>query len=324
MRQEPAAAPVMNDSLEAWLQGTLNVIPAHTWYAAPTGALTFVNARSADYGGLPPDHPLWLGIDTGAAGDSHIPLLHPDDHDETRRVWSNCLKTGSPGQLAFRVRNAQGSCRWFISCAEPLRASDGKLLYWIGINVDIEERKQAEFYLAEGQRLAHTGSWAFDATGFEHWSPELFEIHGLEPDGKAPTTAEYMALEHPQDREFVAQEIQKMLANRRRFDFTKRIVRPDRVIRYVRCVGAPAANGHGFVGTGIDVTEQEELTQELRKTVDEAKRAENELAEQEKELRQVLDLAPQLMAALGPNLERLCEQRSARLLRHYPRWMAAE
>ena len=254
----------MNDSLKARLQATLNVIPAHAWYAAPTGALTFLNTPSADYLSLPLDHPLRLGIDTGAPWDSHIPLLHPDDHDETRRVWSNCLKTGSAGQVTFRVRNAQGKYRWFISNAQPLRASDGKLLYWIGVNVDIEEHKQAEFYLAEGQRLAHMGSWAFDATGFEYWSSELFEIHGLEPGGKAPATQEYMALVHPEDREVVAQEIQKMLANPGRFDFTNRIVRPDGAIRYVRCVGTPATGEHGFVGTAMDVTEQEELTHALR------------------------------------------------------------
>jgi PAS domain S-box-containing protein len=134
----------MNDSLEVRLQATLNVIPAYTWYAAQSGALTFVNERTANYLGLPADHPLRFGIDTGAAWDSHIPLLHPDDQDEARRVWSNCLETGSAGQLTFRVRNAQGSYRWFISCAEPLRASDGELRYWIGTNVDIEERKQDE------------------------------------------------------------------------------------------------------------------------------------------------------------------------------------
>jgi len=306
LASQPSLAPLLtHDSLEARLQATLSMIPAHTWYAAPTGALTFVNERTADYLGLPTDHPLRFGIDTGAAWDSHIPLLHPDDHDETRKVWSNCLRTGSGGHLTFRVRGARGGYRWFIARVEPVRASDGTLLHWIGINLDIEERKQAEFYLAEGQRLAHTGSWALDAGGFEYWSSELFEIHGLEPDGKAPTTAEYMALVHPEDREFVAQELRKTLANRGRFDFTKRIVRPDGAIRYVRCVGTSATNGHGYVGTGMDVTEQEELTQELRKKVEEAKRAEDRLAEQEKELRQVLDLAPQLVAVLGPNLERL-------------------
>jgi hypothetical protein len=87
--------------------------------------------------------------------------------------------------VSFRVRNAQGTYRWFLSRVEPLRAKDGTLLYWIGINLDIEERKQAELYLAEGQRLAHTGSWAFNAAGFEYWSSELFEIHGLKPGAKA-------------------------------------------------------------------------------------------------------------------------------------------
>jgi hypothetical protein len=54
---QSAVAPVWNGSLEAWLQRPLNLVPAHTWYAAPTGVLTFVNERTADYLGLPTDHP---------------------------------------------------------------------------------------------------------------------------------------------------------------------------------------------------------------------------------------------------------------------------
>jgi PAS domain S-box-containing protein len=134
----------MNDSLEARLQATLNMIPANTWYAAPTGALIFVNERAADYMGLPASHPLRLGIDRSAAWDSHIPLVHPDDRDEARRSWSNTLRTGFPRENTFRIRNAQGDYRWRISRVEPLRAADGTLLYWIGINLDIEELKRAE------------------------------------------------------------------------------------------------------------------------------------------------------------------------------------
>jgi PAS domain S-box-containing protein len=280
--------------LGAELQLALNLIPAHTWYAAPSGALTFLNERGSDYLGLPQDHPLRFGIDTGAKWDSHIPLLHPDDHEETRRVWSTCLRTGCAGQVSFRVRNAEGVYRWFLSRAEPVRASDGILLYWIGINLDIEDRKQAEFYLGEGQRLAHMGSWAFNADGFDYWSPELFRIHGLDPGGKAPTVDEYMALVHLEDREFVAQTIQKMLADHRSFDFTKRIVRQDGEIRHVRCVGVLATQEgtfRRFVGTGMDVTKQEQLIEALRKS--------------EEELRQMLDFAPQLIAVYGPNRERL-------------------
>ena len=272
---EPAPAQTTFDAAQTpgrvgpQLQATLNLIPAHTWYASASGALIFANERASDYLGLPKDHPLRLGINNGGEWDSHIALLHPDDHEEARRVWSTCLRTGSPGQMSFRVRNAEGRYRWFLSRAEPVRASDGTLLYWIGINLDIEDRKRAEFHLAEGQRLAHMGSWVFNAAGFDYWSPELFRIHGLDPSLKAPTVEEYMGLVHPDDREFVTETIQKMFAEGRGFDFTKRIVRPDGEIRSVRCVGVPATGGgtsQGFVGTGIDVTEQERILDELKRS----------------------------------------------------------
>jgi len=135
----------------AQLQATLNVIPAYTWYAASSGALTFVNKRIADYLGLPQDHSLRLGIDVGTEWDSHIPFLHPDDHQETRKVWSTCLRTGEAGEVSFRVRDAQGRYRWFLSRAEPLRASDGALVVWVGVNLDIEELKRAEQTLRESE-----------------------------------------------------------------------------------------------------------------------------------------------------------------------------
>jgi len=290
----------MNSHPSEQLKATLNLIPANTWYATPAGGLTFVNKRNADYGGLPSDHPLRLGTETGAAWDSHIPWLHPDDHEETRRVWSTCLKTGQAGEVTFRVRSATGAYRWFLSRAEPFRADDGTPLGWIGINFDIEERKQAEFYLAEAQRLAHTGSWVFSARGFEYWSSELFRIHGLDPAEQAPSLPDYMALVHPEDRAYVAQRIQQMQKDGDEFDFTKRIVRPDGEVRHVRCVGRPSSGVSEvqiFVGTGIDVTEEELLTRALRKS--------------ETELKQMLDLAPQMVCVQGPQHERLYANRQA-------------
>jgi len=141
-------------SREAQLRATLDKIPAYTWYAKPPGGLTFVNTRCADYLGLPSDHPLRLGIDTAGGWDSHLTFLHPDDAEEARRVWSDCLKTGSPGEVSLRVRSAGGTYRWFLSRAEALRANDATILYWIGINLDIEDRKQAEIELRQMLDLA--------------------------------------------------------------------------------------------------------------------------------------------------------------------------
>src|SRR6266436_8779751 len=151
----------------AQLRATLNVIPGYTWYAAPSGGITFVNKRTADYLDLPKDHPLRFCIDIVAQWDAHIPLLHPDDQEESRKAWSNCLRTGEAAEFSQRVRNAQGGYRWFLSRVEPLRAGDGTLLQWVGVNLDIEEGKRAEdrlrrseAYLAEAQKMSHTGSAA--------------------------------------------------------------------------------------------------------------------------------------------------------------------
>src|SRR5216683_3739737 len=91
----------------AQLQATLNVIPAYTWYAAPSGGLTFVNKRTADYLGLPKVHPLRFGIDIGAQVDAHIPFLHPDDQEGARKAWPVNIRTGEASEFSFRVRNAE-------------------------------------------------------------------------------------------------------------------------------------------------------------------------------------------------------------------------
>jgi formate hydrogenlyase transcriptional activator len=129
------------DVPEAQLRAALNMIPACTWYAAPSGGLTFVNERCADYFGLPKDHPLRFGAGTRAAWESEIPIVHPDDQEETRRVWSECLSASRYCEVSFRVRDAHGNYRWCLSRMEPLRGSDGTLLHWVGINLDIEERQ---------------------------------------------------------------------------------------------------------------------------------------------------------------------------------------
>src|SRR5580692_7371314 len=110
-----------------------------------------------------------------------------------------------------------------------------------------EELERSEFYLAEAQRLGHFGGWVFSpAKGFEYWSRELFQIHGLDPAREAPTSEEYLALIHPEDREFMASLMQKMLRGEApEFDVTKRIVWPNGEIRYVRCVGSTGSEKCG-------------------------------------------------------------------------------
>ncbi len=132
-----------------------------------------------------------------------------------------------------------------------------------------QELQRNEFYLAEGQRLGQTGSWAFNPSGFfEYWSRELVQIYGLDPQKGAPTLEQYLATIHPQDRDFMAETVKRMCEQGSGCDVKKRIIRPDGAVRYIRCVGIPVLdNGvlKRFLGTAMDVTEQEQLTQDLQR-----------------------------------------------------------
>src|SRR5216684_6995401 len=70
-------------SFAAQLRKTLNTIPAYTWYALPSGVLTFVNEGYADYLGLAKDDPLRLEAAVDVPWDTHIQLVHPDNREAT-------------------------------------------------------------------------------------------------------------------------------------------------------------------------------------------------------------------------------------------------
>jgi PAS domain-containing protein len=89
------AGPDGDVDFVAQLQAILNMVPTYTWYAAPSGALTFVNKRTADYLGIPKDHPLRFGVDISAQWDDWVPLLHPDD---PRRITQSLVKLSAHGR----------------------------------------------------------------------------------------------------------------------------------------------------------------------------------------------------------------------------------
>jgi PAS domain S-box-containing protein len=248
------------------LRDVIETVPTFAWTALPDGSVDFVNRHWQEYTGLSTEK---------TAGSGWEAAVHPEDLKRHAENWRASVASGAPFENEVRYRRAaDDQYRWFLARAVPLRDQRGKILKWYGTSTDIEDRKRAgealqrsQFYISEGQRVAQMGSWAFNAGGFEYWSSELFRIHGLDPSGKPPTVERYLALVHPEDRAFMKQGIAKMLDDHLAFDFTKRIVRPDGAIRHIRCVGVPVTEGgtfQGFLGTGMDVTEQERLTEELR------------------------------------------------------------
>src|SRR5579862_2750378 len=207
-------------------------------------------------------------------------FIHPDDVEGIVERWRASLASGEPFLHEARVLRADGEYRWMLHHKVAIRDGSGQIVKWYGSSIDIEDRKRAEeqlrrstrelqrseFYLAEGQRLAHMGSWTLDPAGFDYWSPELFRMHGLDPARKPPTVQEYLDCVHPQDRDSMASLINGLSVKASPFDATKRIVRPNGEVRYIRCVGAGENESlKKYVGSAIDVTEQELLAQELRR-----------------------------------------------------------
>ena len=263
--------PVADQSLS--LRQIVDLSPALLHTARPDGYIDFFNRTWLDFTGEPLEKLLGWGWTS---------CIHPEDLEGFVQRWRESLAMGERFEETSRVRRADGVYRWMLHQKVPSFARDGNIVKWLGSSTDIDDRKRIEeqlvkstqelqrsgFYLAEAQRLGHIGSWVFDpVTGFDHWSRELFEIHGLDSAKGPPNSEQYLALVHPEDREFMASLLKQMLLDDSGFDVTKRIVRSGGEVRYVRCVGTAAADGSGSrrVGVGIDVTDHEVLIQELRR-----------------------------------------------------------
>jgi len=150
---------------------------------------------------------------------------------------------------------------------------------------------------AEVQRLGHAGSWAWNPVTGEnsYWSDECFRLMGFDPAGGIPTFETVAQRLHPEDQPVLAEKLERARRERADFEVDYRIIHPGGEIRYIHAVGHPVLSPFGdlfeFVGSVIDLTER--------------KRAEDEIRQSERELRHILDFAPQQVAVLGPDGTRI-------------------
>jgi PAS domain S-box-containing protein len=133
----------------------------------------------------------------------------------------------------------------------------------------LTDLERSEFYLREGERLAHMGSWSLRADGiFDYWSPETFAIFDFDPSDGIPTLTQWLAVLHPDDRDLLAKTIAKMFRESMRGDVRYWVDHPKKGKRMMHSTGEPVLEDGEvtrLIGNTLDITEQEELTQELRR-----------------------------------------------------------
>jgi PAS domain S-box-containing protein len=217
------------------LRDVIENVPAMLFIASPGPSNTFASRGWREYSGLPPEDTEGLGWQRA---------VHPEDLQRHMEKWRLHSASREPFEDETRFRRAaDGEYRWFLVRAVPRLAEDGRILKWYGTLIDIEERKRAEAalrrseaYLAEAQRLTHTGSFASDATTLEarHCSEEYLRIWGFEQQG--PPTLEMAARRiHPDDR-WVIREVEKARDEGRDLEIDFRMVLPDGTLKYIHCI----------------------------------------------------------------------------------------
>ena len=139
------------------------------------------------------------------------------------------------------------------------------------------ELQRSEAYLAEAQRLSHTGSFGWvPASGESIWSDETFAIFGYDR-GTRPTIELVLARVHPEDRERVQQHIERVARERGDWQIEHRLLMPDGSIKHLHVVSRPAHSG-GYIGAVRDVTaakRAESSAQEARAELERVARVTN-------------------------------------------------
>jgi PAS domain S-box-containing protein len=133
-----------------------------------------------------------------------------------------------------------------------------------------ESLRRSESYLAEAQRLTHTGSWVWRVTGKDalHLSDEWYRLYGFDPEKGPPAWEERLQRIHPEDRVKWEGAIDRAIDEASHYEVEFRILLPDGAVKYIYTVGHPISNPSGdlveFVGSSTDITERKRAEESLR------------------------------------------------------------
>jgi PAS domain S-box-containing protein len=194
--------------------------------------------------------------------------VYPEDAAPVRQTTERASQDGKDFDHEYRLVMPDGEVKHLHVVARAGTDESGEIEF-VGAVMDVSDRKRAEealrrseSYLAEAQRVSHTGSWAGTPGpgALRYWSEECFRLLGFDPQAGLPQIETFFERVHPDD---IAKKVELMATAAREktgFDFDYRIVHPGGEIRDIHTIGHPVFNPSGdlveYVGTVIDVTER--------------------------------------------------------------------
>ncbi|MBX5014960.1 PAS domain-containing protein [Rhizobium lentis] len=274
-------------SRETEFQRIIDSIPVPVAVTTPSGDVRSLNQPALDYFGMSLEAlKEWKAME----------VVHPEDLDRTIEDQIAAHVNGAFYNVESRHLRADGVYRWHNVLGLPLRDVDGEILCWFHLLVDIDDRKTAEIELADRQREARLIPESIPAGvsvlspdgGIEAANGHLLRYYGRTLD--EIRTWPHDDLVNPDDEEHITEVMREALAGSAPFDIELRLRRADGIYRWFQVNGHPMKGEDGTVIRWYV----------LHVDVDDRKRAEQALAERERESRLIVDGIAGMIAIFSP------------------------
>ncbi len=206
-------------------------------------------------------------------------LVHPDDLQSILNYNAEfaSAKDGEIRSVRYRIRDSHGNYRWMRSYESPLkRNTEGVITEKIGIAIDVdnekkvaEKLKESEELYRQAQSITHIGNYIwYYSTGEFYWSDEMFRLYGLKPQSEKLTYERIYSFNNPDDNERIKTEMEKAFNEKKDFNYKYRIRKEggEEAILHARGELVYDENDQlaKVIGTVEDVTEREQLINQLQ------------------------------------------------------------
>ena len=204
----------------------------------------------------------------GARAQEIFDRIHPADRDRVYAEARASVREMSRLETEYRVNLPDGTARTVVSTSNVIPAPDGRAGRLFGVFSDITEMKKTEERLRQSREMlglamsgSRMGAWSRNLTTEEvYWSPELEALFGLPEGAFAGTLNGFYDYVHDEDKERIALEVQRAVAERRGYSIEFRYRHADGGLRWMEGRGqatyAPDGAPLNMYGIGVDITER--------------------------------------------------------------------